>query len=339
MNITVKNASSVAENIVVVRYFQFNGANYLIFTRNEVDESGYQKLYTTKVVNNVGNGINDEIEWNLLRDTIKVIAKANKDNTTLPVQDLNDMMVNGIQIIGEKPFKLTSASVALLSANKSMNNNAVNVNTTPVNSMTAPAVSNDDVVVQNPESVPSTPSPVFNNLGASVQPVSSNVIQPTAINNNIPTGNVVPSLNGEPNQNVLTQPISNFNTFEEPTVNPVTLNESIIGSAVVEPVQNVMPQFDSTTVVSTPVTNSQVITNENSVLQPSLYSDLQTNNNTVSAPVMTDAVNTVQVPQTPVEPAVDYKKLYDEQTLKLNALSMELDKYKSMIEQLKNILK
>ena len=127
MNIAIKNINGMIENIIVVRYFQFNGANYLIFTKNEVDESGYQKLYISKIVNMVGNGITDEVEWNLLRDTIKVIAKANKENSTLPVQDLNESEINGMQIMGEKPFKLTSASVSLLSANK-VNNASVNLN-------------------------------------------------------------------------------------------------------------------------------------------------------------------------------------------------------------------
>lgn len=285
MNLAIKNVSGLIENVVVVRYFKFNGGNYLIFTKNEVDEAGYQKLYISKVNNMIGDNISDEVEWNLIRDTIKVIAKANKENTTLPVQDMNEAEINGIQINGQKPFKLTSASVALLSANKNVMNNA---------NVVTPAA-------------PQTPIPNSTPIESTVNPmpetaqVSSEVV-PTPVIPQQPVQPETPSI--EP----LNMDIPNM-------VAPVLQqSETTIAPNIVEPQQPFVS--DNTSMASIPVgtTNiSDVFEFPGASVQP-----------------VTPAIEPI--------PTVDYKKLYEEQTLKLNALTTELDKYKAIIEQLKNIL-
>lgn len=290
MNLAIKNVSGLIENVVVVRYFKFNGGNYLIFTKNEVDEAGYQKLYISKVNNMIGDNISDEVEWNLIRDTIKVIAKANKENTTLPVQDMNEAEISGIQINGQKPFKLTSASVALLSANKNVMNNT---------NVVTPVATQDPIQNSTPTEPGVSPMP-------ETVPVLSETMSAPAISQS---------------------PVQSETTSIEP------LNMAI--SNMVEPVlQQSIP-----TITQNVIDSQQPLVSDNTnTITPSVYSTSTETTNISDVFEFPGA--SVQPVATTIEPTpvVDYKKLYEEQTLKLNALTTELDKYKSIIEQLKNIL-
>ena len=324
MNIAIKNINGINENVVVVRYFQFNGVNYLIFTKNEVDESGYQKLYISKIVNMVGNSITDEVEWNLLRDTIKVIAKANKENTTLPVQDLNELEINGLQLMGEKPFKLTSASVALLSANKAHGANA-NLNTvnnvngmvsmpqvSPINNQ--PVSPLDSVVTPVAPSINSVPSPM------NIDSVPNNANNITTMNVNTLQSESGQNLNNTVSTNVESDP---FNSFNIANANTNNLAATTVVSA---PVNVATPSIEPQMMAPAPTSN-EVDVNLQSPINPVL----ETMPNLNAAPVSFEVVE-------PAEPVIDYKKLYEEQTLKLNTITGELDKYKNIVEQLKNIL-
>lgn len=117
-NIVVKNAEGQQLNINIVRFFRLNSMEYLIFSLNEVDEGGYVKLYITKVKDNTANTIVDDVEWNMIKDTIKTIIKSNKDNFPLPIVDLNVKKINDLQVIDQKVFKLNDSLLKLLSANK-----------------------------------------------------------------------------------------------------------------------------------------------------------------------------------------------------------------------------
>ena len=324
MNIAIKNINGINENVVVVRYFQFNGANYLIFTKNEVDESGYQKLYISKIVNMVGNSITDEVEWNLLRDTIKVIAKANKENTTLPVQDLNELEINGLQLMGEKPFKLTSASVALLSANKAHGANA-NLNTvnnvngmvsmpqvSPINNQ--PVSHLDSVVTPVAPSINSVPSPM------NIDSVPNNANNITTMNVNTLQSESGQNLSNTVSTNVGSEP---FNSFNMANANTNNLAATTVVSA---PVNVATPSIEPQMMAPAPTSN-EVDVNLQSPINPVL----ETMPNLNAAPASFAVVDTA-------EPVIDYKKLYEEQTLKLNTITGELDKYKNIVEQLKNIL-
>ena len=297
MNLNVKNSVGEQFTIAVIRYFKFNGLNYLIFTKNEVDEAGYQKLYISKVSNMVGNNIDDDIEWNLVRDTIKVIAKANKENTTLPVQDLDESEINGIQIIGQKPFKLTVSSVALLSANKK-------VEPPVVSSPAIPVVDTFDVSQQS----------------TTIRPLESITVQPAP-------ELVVPTA-------VEQQPVQSENIPQ--SVVDATPVFSVPNSVLTETLSS--PSMDSGAPLAEQ-NNSVTTVNQyqplNNVIEP-----MDSNVNPTGTTLTNDLFN-FTVPAevvTPVE-TVDYKKLYEEQTLKLNTLTTELENYKSIVEQLKNILK
>lgn len=293
MNITVKNSLGEQFGITVVRYFKFNGVNYLIFTKNEIDEAGYQKLYISKINNMVGNNIDDDIEWKLVSDTIKVIAKANKENTTLPVQDLNEAEINGIQVVGQKPFKITTSSVALLGANR---------NIQPTNVVTPnpnPTVTPMETVV--PPVAPQA-SPVYSEPVQPVTPVQQPIVPP--VENVVPTPQPVNVANPAPVEAV---------PFTQPTM----------------PTEQPLYTGINPTTVTTPIDSQPISTS--SPLEPQQSVSISDPFN-FSTP-------TPVAPQAPAVDTVDYKKLYEEQTLKLNTMTTELEKYKSLVEQLKTILK
>lgn len=290
MNITVKNSLGEQFGITVVRYFKFNGVNYLIFTKNEIDEAGYQKLYISKINNMVGNNIDDDIEWKLVSDTIKVIAKANKENTTLPVQDLNEAEINGIQVVGQKPFKITTSSVALLGANR---------NIQPTNVVTPnPTVTPMETVV--PPVAPQA-SPVYSEPVPPVTPVQQPIVHP--VENVVPTPQPVNVVNPAPVEAV---------PFTQPTM------------PTEQPLYTGINSTTETSINSQPMPTSSPLEPQQSV--------------SISDP-FNFSTPTPVAPQAPAVDTVDYKKLYEEQTLKLNTMTTELEKYKSLVEQLKTILK
>lgn len=116
--IIVQNAEGKQLTVNVVRFFRLNGIEYLIFSLNEMDEGGYVKLYVSKIVDGMGKTIDDDVEWNLIKDTIKTIIKANKDNLILPIADLNSDRINNLTVIDQKIFKLNDSLLQLLTANQ-----------------------------------------------------------------------------------------------------------------------------------------------------------------------------------------------------------------------------
>lgn len=284
MNLTVKNNLGEQFSIVAVRYFKFNGANYLIFTKNEIDDAGYQKLYISKINNMIGTAIADDIEWKLVSDTIKVIAKANKENTALPIQDLNESEINGIQIIGQKPFKITTQSVALLGANKNVQQV---IATQPIENATPVTP-----IIQQPV------TPVYSE--SVVSPIQQNIINPV--------DNMGVNMQPTMAQNMTA---GDFNPIMPNPVSDVV--NTVVSPIDVQPLPQAMPSE---------VNNASI--NESF-------------NFTIPTPA-TPAQQTDFGPTVPATETIDYKKLYEEQTLKVNTLTAELEKYKSLIEQLKTIL-
>lgn len=118
--VTIKKNNGEAMTINVVRYFELNGSSYLIFSLNEIDDGGYVKLYISKIINGVGNTITDDVEWNLVKDTIKDIIKRNKDGIPNGINDLNEIVLSNMIINDQKVFKLNDSLMQLLSANKNV---------------------------------------------------------------------------------------------------------------------------------------------------------------------------------------------------------------------------
>lgn len=117
-DIIIRNAAGVQSSVSVVRFFRLNSIEYLIFSLNEVDEGGYVKLYVSKITEEIGNTIEDDVEWSLIKDTIKTVIKSNKDNLPLPITDLDVNRINNLQILDQKIFKLNDSLLQLLTANK-----------------------------------------------------------------------------------------------------------------------------------------------------------------------------------------------------------------------------
>ena len=319
MNLAIKNLNGMLENVVSIRYFKFNGANYLIFTKNEIDESGYQKLYISKINDMIGNSIADEVEWNLVRDTIKVIAKANKEGGSLPISDLDEGQLNGIQIIGQKPFKLTAGSVSLLAANKKVDNstNEINFSNPPTSSAlnvgntvnVTPVAPAQPVFPETPVAQTVMPNVISEEI-ATVTPAVENISVPQQSLADFSAPNMVPE-----SQKVDVVP-------NQPT-SDVVINHSVDNAAF--PNSLSFEQFVNTTVPAEP--ESPVIDNGVPAAPAELDFALP-QKQSIDQPMPEQTI-----------PTVDYKQLYEEQTLKLNNLTAELNNYKNIVEQLKNILK
>ena len=115
--VMIKNAEGALISVDVIRYFRLNSLEYLIFSLNEIDDGGYAKLYVSKIIDGVGQSIEDDVEWNLIKDTIKSIIKSNKDNMPLSIIDLNVSTINNMTVVDRKIFKLNDSLLQLLRAN------------------------------------------------------------------------------------------------------------------------------------------------------------------------------------------------------------------------------
>ncbi len=119
--VTISNLQGENGLVNVVRYFNNNGSEILIYSLNEVDEAGYTRLYVTKL-NGVDGTYNAETlndnEWNEIKNLIKIIVKSNKEGMPVPVQDLDPKKIKNIILKEKKVFKLNASLVNDLSANK-----------------------------------------------------------------------------------------------------------------------------------------------------------------------------------------------------------------------------
>ena len=169
--VTISNLQGENGLVNVVRYFNNNGSEYLIYSLNEVDESGYTRLYVTKL-----NGVDgmytadtlNENEWNEIKNLVKIIVKSNKEGMPIPVQDLNPKKINNILLKDKKVFKLNAPLVNDLSANtpnfdteSDEGNEQKSIMTNEVQStptFDTPVQPTFDTPVQPTFEVPSTPS-------------------------------------------------------------------------------------------------------------------------------------------------------------------------------------
>ena len=160
--VTISNLQGESGLVNVVRYFNNNGVEYLIYSLNEVDEAGYTRLYVTKLNGVDGmytaDTLNDN-EWNEIKNLVKIIVKSNKEGMPTPVQDLNPKKINNILLKDKKVFKLNAPLVNDLSANKP------NFDTTDNDGSEQKTIQNDipsapafEIPVQPTFEVPSAPT-------------------------------------------------------------------------------------------------------------------------------------------------------------------------------------
>ena len=114
----IKNLTNDFTNIEVIRYFINNDTEYLIYSLNEIDESGYTKLYASKIIGNKACIITDNDEWNLIKEIIKEIVRNNRDGSELSIVDLDEKNLEDIILQDTRVFKLQGNLVNLLSENK-----------------------------------------------------------------------------------------------------------------------------------------------------------------------------------------------------------------------------
>lgn len=104
----------------LVRYFNYQSKNYLIFTReSEADEQGYVTINISEVVNEGGLSaivVDDQTS----KDIVKIIANANKNNIPLDIVDLDYNDIDGINILGDKAYRVLPNYVEILSKNRTV---------------------------------------------------------------------------------------------------------------------------------------------------------------------------------------------------------------------------
>lgn len=117
--IVILNSENVETSVNVIRYFKYKNDYFLIFSCDEIDASGKQKLYIVQILDELGEkvarNINDLDEWNdiqtMIKESIKQIKKGNDNN----VEKLNVYELNNIKIENPREFKVDPKLVKLLS--------------------------------------------------------------------------------------------------------------------------------------------------------------------------------------------------------------------------------
>ena len=182
--VTISNLQGESGLVNVIRYFLNNGSEYLIYSLNEVDESGYTRLYVTKMNGVDGNYTADTLndsEWTEIKNLVKVIVKANKEKLPVPVQDINPKKIRNIVLKDKKIFKLNTPLVNDLAANKP-NFDDDTSSGTQKNVFEVPSTPTFDTPVQPTFEVPNAPAfdtPVQPTFEVPSAPTFDTPVQPT----------------------------------------------------------------------------------------------------------------------------------------------------------------
>lgn len=121
----IKNINDEYVDIEVIRYFMNNDNEYLIYSLSETDESGYVKLYASKIIGNKACIITDNEEWDLIKQIIKEVVRNNRDGEVLSIIDLDEEKLSDIILQDTRVFKLQGNLVTLLTENKNVLKHAV----------------------------------------------------------------------------------------------------------------------------------------------------------------------------------------------------------------------
>lgn len=96
-----------------IRYINYENNNYFIYSLNEQDNEGYEKLYINKITSNEEETIDDE-EWNMLKKVIPTIVKEIKSNYITIFKDLDIQKIEEINSIYAHTFRLKIDIVKLI---------------------------------------------------------------------------------------------------------------------------------------------------------------------------------------------------------------------------------
>ena len=78
---TINKSDGTSEEVEEVICFQFDDTKkkYIVYTKNEIDETGNVTIYVTEVINNGDGpkfvGVESEEEWNKIKDVLRELAK------------------------------------------------------------------------------------------------------------------------------------------------------------------------------------------------------------------------------------------------------------------------
>ncbi len=183
--VTISNLQGESGLVNVVRYFLNNGSEFLIYSLNEVDESGYTRLYVTKLNGVDGNYTADTLndtEWADVKNLVKVIVKANKEKLPIPVQDINPSKLKNIVLKDKKIFKLNTPLVNDLAANQPNFNDDDSNGGEQKTAFDIPSAPTFDTPAQPTFDIPSAPTfdiPSTPTFDTPAQPTFDTPVQPT----------------------------------------------------------------------------------------------------------------------------------------------------------------
>lgn len=88
-----------------IRYIELDKQKYIIYTLNEIDDDGYEKLYINGFVDNEEDLISD-ISWDELKKEIPNIVKQIRNKDINSFKDLNLDEIETVSLNYARPFKL-----------------------------------------------------------------------------------------------------------------------------------------------------------------------------------------------------------------------------------------
>lgn len=93
-----------------IRYFNYEDANYFIYTLGEIDKDEYVKLYLKKIRNGEEQFISEE-DWKHIKEIIQEVVKEIKSGRIVSFRDLSMSSLNEIMETDTRIFKLKKSIV------------------------------------------------------------------------------------------------------------------------------------------------------------------------------------------------------------------------------------
>ena len=116
----IRNEENERVTVDLVRYFRFKNDEFLVYSKSEVDEKDYMKLYLVRVMEELGQPvvqtIKNETDWANMQNIVKKVLKEIKTGKIKLLEDLDYNKIEGIKIVNPRHFKLDIKLVDILSS-------------------------------------------------------------------------------------------------------------------------------------------------------------------------------------------------------------------------------
>ncbi len=109
-------------DIDVLRYYEINSNKYLLFMNNNNFQETNTKIFVSKILKEKTVNIEDEEEWNEIKNSIVGIVNDNKELTKLDILDLNTTQILNIEITSARALILPTNIIEYISANRPLFN-------------------------------------------------------------------------------------------------------------------------------------------------------------------------------------------------------------------------